>query len=61
MFERSLWEPEVLEVLNLFTELLSMEGNYAVKFSITGLFKISRKLRKCYNGHLWKMRTWSDS
>ena len=29
-FERSLWEPEVLEVHEFFTELLSMEGKYAV-------------------------------
>ena len=26
-----------------FTELLSMDGNYAVKLSITDLIKISRK------------------
>ena len=34
-FERSLWEPEVLEVHKFFTEHLSMEGTYAVKLSIT--------------------------
>ena len=32
-FERSLWEPEVLKVHEFFTELLSMEGKYAVKLS----------------------------
>ena len=42
-FERRLWEPEVLKVHKFFTELLSMEGKYAVKLSITELFKISRK------------------
>ena len=42
-FERSLWEPEVLKVHELCTELLSMEGKYAVKLSITELLKISRK------------------
>ena len=42
-FERSLWEPELLEVHNVFTELLSVEGKYTVKLSITELFKISRK------------------
>ena len=41
-FERSLWEPEVLTVHSI-TELLSMEGKYAVKLSITELFKISGK------------------
>ena len=34
-FERSLWEPEVLEVHKYFTELLSMDGKYTVKLSIT--------------------------
>ena len=43
MFERGLWEPEVLKVRKFFTELLSMEGKYAVKLSIAELFKISRK------------------
>ena len=43
MFERSLWEPEVLEVTEMFTERLPMEGKYAVKLSITELTKISRK------------------
>ena len=33
-FERSLWETEVREVHECFTELLSMEGRYAVKLSI---------------------------
>ena len=42
-FERSLWEPEVREVHKFFKELLSMEGKYAVKLSITELIKISRK------------------
>ena len=42
-FERSLWEPEVLKVHNLFTEPLSMEGKYAVKLSITERIKIIRK------------------
>ena len=42
-FERSLYEPEVLKVHESFTELLSMEGKYAVKLSITDLIKISRK------------------
>jgi hypothetical protein len=42
-FERSLWEPEVLKVHTFFTELLSMEGKYAVKLSITELIKFSRK------------------
>ena len=42
-FERSLWEPEVLRVHEFFTELLSMEGKYAVKLSIPELIKISRK------------------
>ena len=42
-FERSLWEPDVLKVHDFFTELLSMDGKYAVKLSITELFKISRK------------------
>ena len=36
-------KPEVLKVHDFFTELLSMEGKYAVKLSITELFKISRK------------------
>ena len=40
---------------------LSMEGKYAVKLSITELFKISRTWRKHYNGRLWKMQMWSDS
>ena len=40
---------------------LSMEGKYAVKLSITELFRISRKWRKRYNGRLWKMQMWSDS
>ena len=39
-FERILWEPEVLKVHEFFTELLSMEGNYAVKLSITELIKM---------------------
>ena len=60
-FERSLWEPEVLKVHDFFTELLSMEGKYAVKLSITELIKISWKLRKRYNGRLWKMQMWSAS
>ena len=38
-----------------------MEGKYAVKLSITELIKINRKLRKHYNGRLWKMQMWSDS
>ena len=42
-FERSLWAPEVLKVHNFSIELLSMEGKYAVKLSITDLVKISRK------------------
>ena len=42
-FERSMWEPEVLKVHEFFIELLSMDGKYAVKLSITELFKISRK------------------
>ena len=44
-FERSLWEPEVLnlKVHTLFTELLSMDSKYAVKLSITDFNKISRK------------------
>ena len=42
-FERSLWEPEVGEVHNIFTEALSMESKYAVKLSKTDLFQISRK------------------
>ena len=42
-FERRLWEPEVLKVHECFTELLPMEGKYAVKLSITELIKISRK------------------
>ena len=42
-FERSLWEPEELEIHKFFTEPLSMEGKYAVKLSITDLIKISRK------------------
>ena len=41
--ERSLWEPEVKEVHEIFTEPLSMEDKYAVKLSITDLIKISRK------------------
>ena len=61
MFERSLWEPEVLKVYEFVTEPLCMEGKYAVKLSITDLIKISRKWRKRYNGHLWKMQMWSDS
>ena len=60
-FERSLWEPEVINVHESFTETLSMEGKYAVKLSITDHIKISRKLRKRYNGRLWKMQMWSDS
>ena len=43
MFERSLWEPEVLKVQIFFTAPLSMEGKYAVKLSIPDLLKISRK------------------
>ena len=42
-FERSLWEPEVLNVNKCFTERLSMEGKNAVKSSITDLIKISGK------------------
>ena len=42
-FERSLSEPEVLKVHELFTELLSMECKYDVKLPITELIKISRK------------------
>ena len=42
-FERSLWESDVLEVNEFFTEPLSMEGKYAVELSITKLVKISRK------------------
>ena len=42
-FERSLWELEVLKVHKFFTELLPMEGKYAVKLPITDLIKISRK------------------
>ena len=42
-FERSLWEPAVLKVHEYFTDLLSMEGKYAVKLSTTELIKISRK------------------
>ena len=34
---------KVLKVDNFFTELLSMEGKYAVKLSITELIKISMK------------------
>ena len=41
-FERSLWEPEVREVHTFFTELLSIEGKYAVKLSITYLIKMRR-------------------
>ena len=41
--ERSLWEPEVLKVHELFTEPLSMDGKYAVKLSTTELMKINRK------------------
>ena len=54
-----MWEPEVLKVHEFFTEPLSMEGKYAVKLSITELIKINRKLRKRYNGRLWKMQMWS--
>ena len=42
-FERSLWEPEVLKTHEFVTELLSMEGKYAVKLSMPELIKISRK------------------
>ena len=42
-FERNLWEPEVLEVYEFFTEPLSMEDKYAVKLSIIDLIKIRRK------------------
>ena len=35
--ERSLWEPELLKVHKFFTELLSMEGKYAVKQSSSRL------------------------
>ena len=41
--KRSLLEPEVLKVHELFTERLSMEGKHAVKLSVTDLVKISRK------------------
>ena len=34
-FERSLREPELLEVHELFIEFLSKEGKYAVKLSLT--------------------------
>ena len=34
---------KVLKIDNFFTELLSMEGKYAVKLSITELIKISMK------------------
>ena len=61
MFERTMWEPEVLKVHEFFTELLSMEGKYPVKLSITELFMISRKIRKRYNCRLWKMQMWFDS
>ena len=60
-FERCLWESEVLQIHECFTEPLSMEGKYAMKLSITYLIKISRKLRKRYSGRLWKMQMWSDS
>ena len=43
VFERGLWEPEILKVHECFTEPLSMEGKYAVKLSITELIKISKK------------------
>ena len=43
MFERSLWEPEVLKVHECFTEPLSMESKYGLKLSISELIKISRK------------------
>ena len=39
----SLWKPEVLKVHEFFTELLSIEGKYAVILSIRELLKISRK------------------
>ena len=38
----------------------AMESKYAVKLSITDLFKFNRKCRKRYNGRLWKMQIWSD-
>ena len=61
MLERSLGESEVWEFHELFIELLSMEGKYAVILSITDLFKFNSKWRKRYNGRLWKMQMWSDS
>ena len=39
-FERSVWEPEVLEVHELFTEIVSMEGKCAVKLSMTELIRL---------------------
>ena len=42
-FERSLWEPEVFKVHNFFNELLSMEGKYAVKLSITEFINFEMK------------------
>ena len=41
-FERGLWEPEVREIHELFTEFLSVEGKCAVKLSITELIKITK-------------------
>ena len=45
----------MLRSSQLFIELLSTKDKYAVKLSVTELIKISRKLRKRYNGRLWKM------
>ena len=43
MFKRGLWDSEVLEFHELSMKHLSVEDNYAVKFSITGQFKLNRK------------------
>ena len=43
MLESSLWEPEVLELQEFFTALLSMDDKYAVKLPTKDIIKFRRK------------------
>ena len=52
------WDSEVLEFHEFPTARLPVEDIYAVQFSIIGLFKFVRKVRKRFNGPppmLWIM------
>ena len=57
-FKRGLWDPEVIEFYEFSLGHLPVEDKYAVKMSITGVFKFDRKRRKRYNGRLWKRQMW---